>query len=136
MNAKISVFVVCDEAIISLLLYNLHECTFKEKCRKISPIVLHHSLYCVLRSSVPNQTHQISIKKALRYCFWTLGYYSSVNFCQERDIKGVITFFWSSYCGDFCKSRKILLWKNSYIDVWYDRKYASESEQWKGPITH
>ena len=31
MNAKISVFVICVEAIIYLLLYNLHECTFKIK---------------------------------------------------------------------------------------------------------
>ena len=29
MNAKISVFVICVEAIIYLLLYNLHGCTFK-----------------------------------------------------------------------------------------------------------
>ena len=29
MNAKISVFVICVEAIIYLLLYNLHDCTFK-----------------------------------------------------------------------------------------------------------
>ena len=31
MNPKTSVFVICGEAIISLLLYNLHDCTFKEK---------------------------------------------------------------------------------------------------------
>ena len=30
MNAKISVFVICIEAIIYLLLYNLHECTFNK----------------------------------------------------------------------------------------------------------
>ena len=29
MNAKISVFVICVEAIIYLLLFNLHDCTFK-----------------------------------------------------------------------------------------------------------
>ena len=29
-NAKISVFVICFEAIIYLLLYNLHDCAFKE----------------------------------------------------------------------------------------------------------
>ena len=29
MNAEISVFVICVEAIIYLLLYNLHDCTFK-----------------------------------------------------------------------------------------------------------
>ena len=29
MNVKISVFVICVKAIIYLLLYNLHDCTFK-----------------------------------------------------------------------------------------------------------
>ena len=29
MNAEISVFVICVEAIKYLLLYNLHDCTFK-----------------------------------------------------------------------------------------------------------
>ena len=29
MNVKVSVFVICVEAIIYLLLYNLHDCTFK-----------------------------------------------------------------------------------------------------------
>ena len=29
MNAKISVFVICVEAIIYFLSYNLHDCTFK-----------------------------------------------------------------------------------------------------------
>ena len=31
MNAKISVFVICVEPIIYLLLYNLHDCTFNHK---------------------------------------------------------------------------------------------------------
>ena len=30
MNVKMSVFVICVKAIICLLLYNLHDCTFKE----------------------------------------------------------------------------------------------------------
>ena len=30
MNAKLSVFVICVEAIVYLLLYNLHDCTFKQ----------------------------------------------------------------------------------------------------------
>ena len=29
MNAKISVFAICVEVIIYLLLHNLHDCTFK-----------------------------------------------------------------------------------------------------------
>ena len=32
MNGKISVFAICIEAIIYLLLYNLHDCTFKKRC--------------------------------------------------------------------------------------------------------
>ena len=31
MNAKISVLVICVKTIIYLLLYNLHDCTFKVK---------------------------------------------------------------------------------------------------------
>ena len=38
MNAKISVFVICVEAIIHLLLYNLHDCTFKDLCRIPEPV--------------------------------------------------------------------------------------------------
>ena len=34
MNAKISVFVTCVEAIIYLLLYDLHDCSFKEYINK------------------------------------------------------------------------------------------------------
>ena len=34
MNAKISVFVICVEANNYLLLYNLHDCTFKLKYRR------------------------------------------------------------------------------------------------------
>ena len=34
MNAIISVFVICFEAIIYLLLHNLHDCTFKAQMSK------------------------------------------------------------------------------------------------------
>ena len=34
MNAKISVFVISIETIICLLLYNLHDCTFKDTHRE------------------------------------------------------------------------------------------------------
>ena len=40
MNVKIPVFVICVEAVIYLLLYNLHECTFKFCiCDKLKTIV-------------------------------------------------------------------------------------------------
>ena len=45
MNAKISAFVICGETIIYLLLYNLHDCTFKvlQNCKKlkVSRIYIH-----------------------------------------------------------------------------------------------
>ena len=31
MNVEVLVFVICDEAIIYLVLYNLHDCAFKKK---------------------------------------------------------------------------------------------------------
>ena len=34
MNAKTSAFVICVEAIIYLLLYNLHDCTFNMRVHK------------------------------------------------------------------------------------------------------
>ena len=41
MNAKISVFVICAEAVIYLLLYNLHGCNLKKSKsqQKITPIL-------------------------------------------------------------------------------------------------
>ena len=38
MSARISVFVICVEAIIYLLLYNLHDCTFNDSVRQINKI--------------------------------------------------------------------------------------------------
>ena len=39
MNAKISVFVIRVEAIIYLLLHNLHDCTFKDMNRNKEVII-------------------------------------------------------------------------------------------------
>ena len=52
MNVKILVFVICVEAIIYLLLYNLHDCTFKR------PLFLH-----IFRSS---STEQVRVLQYLR----------------------------------------------------------------------
>ena len=38
MNAKISMFVICFEVIKYLLLYNLHDCTFKIQKKKLQEI--------------------------------------------------------------------------------------------------
>ena len=44
MNTKMSVFVIFVEAIIYLLLYNLHDCTFKGNS-KISVIKFYKAIY-------------------------------------------------------------------------------------------
>ena len=40
MNAKISVFVICVEAIMYLLLYNLHDCTFKVEYERVDILIV------------------------------------------------------------------------------------------------
>ena len=49
MNAKISIFVICVEAILYLLLHNLHDCIFKDYEFKIQYVSLTISFtYCKL----------------------------------------------------------------------------------------
>ena len=51
MNAKISVIVICVNAIRSLLFYNLHDCTFKNGHTE-AMITLNLLIYGTLGSSV------------------------------------------------------------------------------------
>ena len=44
MNAKISIFVICVESIIYLLLHNLHDCTFKANLPQRSSKALVHKI--------------------------------------------------------------------------------------------
>ena len=44
MNAKISVFVICVEAII--LLYNLHDCTYKNRSTRTKPRHIGKDIRC------------------------------------------------------------------------------------------
>ena len=50
MNAKVSVCVIYAEAIIYLLIYNLHDCTFNKMCMTYLDVkyfsVVCHSIYC------------------------------------------------------------------------------------------
>ena len=50
MNAKISVFGICIEAIVYLLLHNLHDCTFSPLSRELFCIslLIFHKLLCWL----------------------------------------------------------------------------------------
>ena len=51
MNAKITVFVICVEAIMYLLLHNLHDCTFKDVAVHNSLVRSnfygHYQLFCI-----------------------------------------------------------------------------------------
>ena len=55
MNAKISVFVICVEAIIYLLLYNLHDCTFKIKRINIHFFSKENMAFSILKKYVVYQ---------------------------------------------------------------------------------
>ena len=46
MNAKISVFVFCVEAVTYLSLYNFHDCNFKVTWESMSPIFEMPSTLC------------------------------------------------------------------------------------------
>ena len=43
MNVKISVFVICVDEIIYLLLFNLHDCTFKKEYHKVIQMDLYYN---------------------------------------------------------------------------------------------
>ena len=49
MNAKISVLVICDEEIIYVLLFNLHDCTFKGVTSKEKIVLDFFLITCVLQ---------------------------------------------------------------------------------------
>ena len=56
MNAKISVFVICVEAIIYLLLCNLHDCTFNNVAR--------------LKAKIPTQLFFYKYSQVLKNSFF------------------------------------------------------------------
>ena len=68
MNAKISVFLICVEAIIYLLLYNLHDCTFKDT--QFTHVSTRMAAWLLLTFFIclPNQLSSIhSIKRITEY---------------------------------------------------------------------
>ena len=61
MNAKISVFVICVEAIMYLLLHNLHGLTFKKNVERVSKVVKcskHHNLWLQMKEHLNIQCSQ------------------------------------------------------------------------------
>ena len=63
MKAKISVFVICVEAIIYLLLYNLHDCTFNSKTSKRNRFEQSNNLF----SNNPNERFSYCITTSNRF---------------------------------------------------------------------
>ena len=47
MNAKISVFVICVEAIVYFLLDILHDCTFNKAMLSASPSLVFHTKFAI-----------------------------------------------------------------------------------------
>ena len=56
MNSKMSVFVICVEVFMYLLLHNLHDCAFKKNVDRVSK---------VLKSSKPHPQYMVSMKEHL-----------------------------------------------------------------------
>ena len=52
MNAKISVFVTCDEVIIYLLKYKLHDCTFKENMVLFKVLSVFHNFEFIFKANL------------------------------------------------------------------------------------
>ena len=64
MNVKISLLVICVEAIIYLLLYNLHDCTFKSEhnfWQFCNQPILYLTVKLKLRHNFSQFTHRFKI---------------------------------------------------------------------------
>ena len=67
MNAKISVFVICAEAIIYLL-YNLHDCTFKIHPWQVFYLVMYiFQINHIRCSNIPHLLQRKKTRLRLRY---------------------------------------------------------------------
>ena len=91
-NAKISLFVICVEAIIYLLLYNLHDCTFSSLSHELFCIslLIFHKLLCWLLCKIariplvivkPHKLYKV-IFMALYYVFISMSIFT-VKVCLK-----------------------------------------------------
>ena len=117
MNVKISVFVICVKAIIYLLLYNLHDCTFKVRILDIPKLsrnakgyLISQNFWGMLRdkknknSHVNNLITYISLT-ALVFLFvclillslivWATCILQSITGCFRRSCKTISKLLWN-----------------------------------------
>ena len=94
MNAKTLVFVICVEAIMYLLLHNLHRFTFKQNVERVSKILKcskHHNILFQMKERLNIQCSLFKYLVFLLFCvsFWlsdtskskTQTFYSVLFFC-------------------------------------------------------
>ena len=81
MDAKISVFVIGVEAIIYLLLYNLHDCTFKILATELFKINLSNNIMVQL---ICKKTNKIGYNHCLQIDFSSPQMVSSENHCYLK----------------------------------------------------
>ena len=89
MNAKTSVFVICVEVIIYLLLHNLHRFTFKKNVERVSKVLRcskHHNIWFQMKERL---NIQCSLFKYLVF----LLFYISFWLLQNQKRKLFIQFF-------------------------------------------
>ena len=97
-NAKTSVFVICAEAIVYLLLHNLHHFTFKKNVERVSKVLKcskHHNIWFQMKEHLNIQCSLFKYLVSLLFyvSFWlsdtskskTQTFYSVLFCCVECD---------------------------------------------------
>ena len=80
MNAKISVFVICVEAIMYLLLHNLHGFTLRENMERVSKVlksIKHHNIWFQIKENLNIQ--YFLFKYLVFFFFYVLFYLSDTS---------------------------------------------------------
>ena len=103
MNTRISVFIICVEAIIYLLLYDLHDCTFKkdfEVTENFKTLEVWRKLKRVI-------SYRLFLKTMLCKIFWEkLKYQTKLN-KTEKILITVFAYFFSVNVKKFVLQRRL-----------------------------
>ena len=122
MNAKISVFAICIEAIIYLL-YNLHDCTFNQDVLKWIIVLLQNQELCVINGG--KMMRYFPLKKCtqqegpiLAYLFILVVEKLFIFIKESKNVQGLTIFnnqfLYTAYTDD---TTFLLSNENSLVDV-------------------
>ena len=94
MNVKISVLIICVEAVIYLLLYNLHDCTLNWKILEHNIILIFRLHFGAFGFLIAGQAHYLIWSKRISGDLFYLTYSSPISLgIYER----WLTFWWLTF---------------------------------------